>query len=86
MELNWFRWALLMFGLVFLLEVSVEVVYVLYGVTNPHPALNSVVRLGLIWFMASWSLRQRPDLRIEIDKSDANPSAQKYEKSALPPD
>jgi len=84
MELNWFRWALLMFGLVFLLEVSVEVIYIFYGVTNPHPELNNIVRLGLIWFMALWGLRQRPDLQIEIDKSGANPSAQKYEKSALP--
>lgn len=84
LELNWFRSALLVFVLVFLLEVSAEVSYALYGISNPHQPWNGLVRLFLVWFFSVWGLRQRPDLRIEISKTaDTDPASQKYERSAL---
>lgn len=84
MEMRWFRMALLLILLGITLELGAEILYAVYKTPNPFVPWNGFVRLALVWFLAAWGLRQTPDLRIEITKTDEqNDTAKKYEKSAL---
>ncbi len=83
-ELRWFRWALGLISLGVALELSAEVLNAMYQIPNPYKPWNDLLRVVLIWFFAVWGLRQRPDLRIEIIKSNPEGTVSaKYEKSAL---
>jgi len=83
-ELRWFRWAFCLLLLGVAMELSAEVLYAMYQIPNPYKPWNDLLRVVLVWFFAVWGLRQRPDLRIEIVKSNSTYAAStKYEKSAL---
>ncbi|RBP47068.1 helix-turn-helix domain-containing protein [Arenicella xantha] len=87
LELNWFRSALWLIVINVGLELGAEILYALYGMSNPYYPWNGLARVAAIWFFAAWGLRQRPGLRIEIAKTrDDHSVAKKYEKSALSPE
>lgn len=85
LELRWFHWALWLILLNIALELGAEIANSVFHVPNPTYPWHGLARLALVWFFAVWGLRQRPDLRIEIARTQKEDSEEtrKYQKSAL---
>lgn len=84
-ELRWFCSILILFLLAIGLEAIAEVRYALTQQSNPFTPWNGLIRLLIIWILATWGLRQQPALKIELDKAEHNSTIlEKYEKSAIP--
>jgi AraC-like DNA-binding protein len=86
LELAWFRQALLIIIFCFLLELSIELLNAMHDIANPYTPWDGVLRLIVVWFFSVWGLRQKPGLRIEINKTnESTPNDEKYQSSTLTP-
>jgi len=86
-ELNWFRWLILLIFASIALEFVAQYFYVAQEISPNVANINGLLNALVIWFFSVWALRQRPELLLELAKVESQeqeqPEMQKYQKSAM---